>query len=120
MKEADKKRIAVTWVSIAILVFLSFYFDSQLVKAVSLVRTSILTDFFMGITFVSSLLIIFLFLTLMFIKENKRKWILPLWLSLGLSVVISFLLKVAIQRPRPYVEGIVSVVGDLAKNSHLV
>src|SRR3989304_6619936 len=120
MKSSEKRNIALWGVFLAIVVLLSFYFDSQIVKAVSLIRNSILTDFFMGITFVSSILIVFLFLTLLFIKENKRKWILPLWLSLFLSVVISFLLKVAIQRTRPYVEGIVSVVGDLAKNSHLV
>jgi len=120
MITTKKRGLAFLWTFFAVIIFLSFYFDSQIVKAISLIRNSILTDFFMGITFVSSILIVFLFLTLLFIKENKRKWILPLWLSLFLSVVISFLLKVAIQRPRPYVEGIVSVVGDLAKNSHLV
>ena len=120
MIESRKRKLAFSWTFIAILVFLSFYFDAQLVKAISLIRNDILTDFFMGITFVSSILIIFLFLTLLFIKEHKRKWILPLWLSMFLSVIISFLLKVTIQRTRPYVEGIVSVVGDLAKNSHLV
>ena len=115
-----KKGLGLLWTFFAVIIFLSFYFDSQIVKAFSLIRNSILTDFFMGITFVSSILIVFLFLTLLFIKENKRKWILPLWLSLFLSVVISFLLKVAIQRPRPYVAGLVSIIGDLAKNSHLV
>ena len=120
MITTKKRGLAFLWTFFAVIIFLSFYFDSQIVKAISLIRNSILTDFFMGITFVSSILIVFLFLTLLFIKENKRKWILPLWLSLFLSVVISFLLKVAIQRPRPYVAGLVSIIGDLAKNSHLV
>ena len=120
MITTKKRGLAFLWTFFAVIIFLSFYFDSQIVKAFSLIRNSILTDFFMGITFVSSILIVFLFLTLLFIKENKRKWILPLWLSLFLSVVISFLLKVAIQRPRPYVAGLVSIIGDLAKNSHLV
>jgi len=118
MKSNQRRRVALVWVFLAIAVFLSFLFDSEIVKGISFVRNSILTDFFMGITFVSSILIIFLFLTLMFIKENKRKWILPLWLSLAISAIVSFLLKVAIQRARPYVSGVVSVVGDLAKNAH--
>ncbi len=114
MKEAEKKKIALVWFFLAVAVFLSFYFDSQIVKAVSLIRNDILTNFFMGITFVSSILIVFIFLTLMFIKENKRKWVLPLWLSLALSAVVSFLLKVAIQRARPYQEGLIPVVQGLA------
>src|SRR3990167_5289891 len=105
MITTKKRGLAFLWTFFAVIIFLSFYFDSQIVKAISLLRNTILTDFFMGITFVSSILIIFLFLTLLFIKENKRKWILPLWLSLGLSVVVSFLLKVSLQRPRPYLLG---------------
>ena len=120
MKSSEKRNIALWGVFLAIIVLLSFYFDSQIVKSVSLIRNNILTDFFMGITFVSSILIVFLLLTLIFIKENKRKWILPLWLSLALSAVASFLLKVAIQRTRPYVAGIVSVVEGAAKASHAV
>ena len=120
MKTSEKRKIALVWTFLGIATLLSFYFDNEVVKLIFLIRNNILTDFFMGIAFVSSLLIIFIFLTLLFIKENKRKWILPLWLSLGLSVVISFLLKVAIQRPRPYISGVVSVIGDLAKNSHSV
>ncbi len=118
MMASKKKRLASLWMSFALVILLSFYFDSQIVKVVSLVRNEILTDFFMGIAFVSSILIVFLFLTLLFIKENKRKWILPLWLSLFLSAAISFLLKVSLQRERPYQLGIVSIIGDLAKNVH--
>jgi len=120
MKTSEKRGLVFLWIFIAFATFLSFYFDGQIVQSVSWIRNSILTDFFMGITFVSSILLIFLFLTLLFIKEKKRKWILPLWMSLGLSVIVSFLLKVAIQRARPYQIGLVSVLGDLAKNSHLV
>jgi len=119
MREKNRN-IVLVWLSLILLVLLSLYFDSRIVKAISLIRNSILTDFFMGITFFSSVLIIFLFLTLLFIKENKRKWVLPLWLSLFFSIVISFLLKVAVQRPRPYVAGLVNVIGGLARNSHLV
>mgnify|MGYP001597438974 CR=1 FL=1 len=118
MKVSEKKGLVFRWFFLAVAVFLSFYFDSQLVKLFSLIRTAVLTDFFMGITFVSSVLILFLFLTLLFIRENKRKWILPLWLSIALSVIGSFLLKVSVQRARPYQIDLVTVVGDIASASH--
>ena len=102
MKEAEKRRVALVWIFLAIVIFLSFYFDSEIVKTVSLIRNDTLTDFLMGITFVSSILILFLFLTLLFVKENKRKWVLPLWLSLvlsiGLTLVVLFLLLMAWQK----------------------
>ncbi|MDP3992444.1 MAG: phosphatase PAP2 family protein [Nanoarchaeota archaeon] len=120
MKTSEKRSLVFLWILIAFAIFLSFYFDGQIVQLISLIRNSVLTDFFMGITFVSSILLIFLFLTLLFIKEKKRKWILPLWMSLGLSVIVSFLLKVSIQRQRPFELGLVSVIEGLAKNSHMV
>ena len=54
-----------------LLISLSLYFDSEIVRGISSIRNNLLNDFFMGITFVSSILIIFLFLTLLFIKEKK-------------------------------------------------
>lgn len=116
-----KKKVVGVGILIALSVFICLYFDSEIIKGISLIRNSFLNEFFMGITFVSSGIIIFFFLTSLFLwRENKRKWILPLWLSLGLSVVISFLLKVAVQRPRPFQLGIVSILPVLEKGSHLI
>ena len=101
--------------------FVSFYFDSEISKGVSLMRISFLDSFFLGLTFVSSEIIVFFFLTSLFLwKAYKRRWIFPLWLTLGLSVVVSFLLKVIVQRQRPFQQGIVSILDVLKSNSHLV
>src|SRR3989344_5889958 len=117
----EREKITVIGIIVVFLMFLTLYFDAEIVRGVSLIRYEILDDFFMGITFVSSGIIIFFFLTSMFLwKEHKKKWILPLWFSLGMSVVISFLLKIAVQRPRPYQLGIVSSFELLEKSSHLV
>ena len=120
MREVGSRKRVLVWVFLILITLVSFYFDSEIVKGISYLRNSILTNFFMGITFVSSILIVFLFLTLIFIKENKRKWLIPLWLSLGLSAVVGFLLKISIQRLRPYQVGIVPVVKSLAEASHNV
>lgn len=101
--------------------FVSFYFDSEIVRGVSLLRTGFLNEFFLGLTFVSSEIIIFFFLTSLFLwQDYKRKWILPLWITLGLSAVISFILKFAIQRARPFQQGIVSTLDVLMENSHVI
>lgn len=101
--------------------FVSFYFDSEISKGVSLIRNNFLDNLFLGLTFVSSEIIIFFFLTSLFLwKSHKRRWIFPLWLTLGLSVVVSFLLKVIVQRQRPFQQGIVSTLDVLKSNSHLV
>lgn len=105
---------------VVLLLLLAFKFDNRLVILISLIRNSTLDSFFMGITEVSSLLIVFLFLTLLFIRENKRRWILPLWVTLAVNVVVGFLLKIIIQRQRPYQLGLVSVIDALVKNSHNV
>jgi len=106
---------------IVIVIAFSFFLDSQIVKEISLIRNGILDELFLGLTFASSEIIIFFFLTSLFLwREHKRKWILPLWFTLGLSVIISFLLKVIVHRQRPYQLGIVSILPLLEKSSHFI
>lgn len=105
------KKKEVLFISIIIiLAILSFFcFDITISQCFENIRNYFLTDLFMGITYVSSGVIIFFILTSLFLwKEHKRKWILPLWFTLALSTIVSFLLKIAIQRPRPYQIGVVS------------
>jgi undecaprenyl-diphosphatase len=102
-------------------VLISFMFDEKIVQYVSLFRNNILNEFFLGITFVSSEVIIFFFLTSLFLwQDRKRRWITPLWLTLGLSIVVSFVLKFGVHRLRPFQQGLVSVLPILEKSSHLV
>ncbi len=115
-----KKRIYIG-ILFVFLIFISLYFDSEIVKGISLIRNSFFNEFFLGLTFISSSIIIFFFLTSLFLwKEHKRKWILPLWFTLGISVLVSFLLKFFIKRPRPFQTGIVSVLPVLEKASYLI
>jgi undecaprenyl-diphosphatase len=106
---------------IIILFILSVYFDYYIVEGVSYIKNSFLDEIFLGLTFTSSNLIIFFLLTSLFLwNENKRKWILPLWFTLFLSTLASFILKVAIQRPRPFQQGLMEISSFLVKNSYAV
>lgn len=114
-----KKRAVFIFAFIILAIFVSLYFDSEIVKGVSLIRNNFLNDFFMGITFISSEIIVFSFLTLLFLWK-KQKLVLPLWVTLGLAVAVSFLLKVVVQRQRPFQLEIVSVLPVLEKASHSI
>ncbi len=117
MRTSKKRALIFLWAFVAILILLSFYLDSKIVGFVALMRTSTLTDFFTGITFVGPVLV-FLFLTLVFIKKHRRKWLIPLWATLIISEIVSFLLKVAIQRQRPFQLGLVSIIAGLQEAAY--
>jgi len=106
--------------ALIVLILVSFYFDIFIVQKISLIQNSLLDEFFLGLTFLSTEIIVFFFLTSLFLwSENKRRWILPLWITLGLSAVISFVLKLIVQRQRPFQQGLVYILPVLEKASHL-
>ncbi len=115
----NKRAIAAFCIAVAA-IFLSFYFDDKIIKFVSLFRSVLLDKFFLGITLIGSEIMIFFVLTSLFLwNENKRRWILPLWLTLFFSTAVSFLLKVSVHRLRPYQTEIVSTLSFLQESSHL-
>lgn len=116
-----RSKTAIILIILTVLIFISLNFDFQIVRYVNLARNNVLDDFFFGIAFISSEIIILFILTSLFLwQERKRKWILPLWLSLGFSALVSFIIKILIQRERPYQLGLISVIPSLQKASHLV
>ena len=116
-----RKRFILWLTLFALLIVVLIRFDYAIIKAVVSVRTNLLTEIFMGITFVSSEIIIFIFLTSLFLwKEYKRRWIFPLWATLAASVIVSLLLKISVQRTRPYQFGIVETFPIFEKAAHVV
>jgi len=119
-----KKRVFVSIILIGIiLALISFIYDSEIISFISSLRNFYLDYLFISIAFASQSIIIFFVLTSLFLwQEHKRKWIFPLWLTLALSTIISYIVKVLIHRPRPFQAGVVSVLGlgvYLMKNSFL-
>ena len=120
MKFSKIRKFVLINTIIIFLLLLAFYFDNQVIYLIGMIRNSILTDFFMGITFVSSILIIFVFLTILFIRERRRRWILPLWATLVIDIIVGFLLKIVIQRQRPFELGFITLIDGLQKASYYV
>lgn len=102
---------------ISLLIILSLYFDSEIIKFIVLMQNNVLNSFFGFIELIGSELVIFIFITLLFLlTTSKRKFVFPLWLTMFLSAGISFLIKISIQRPRPFQQGL--VLAGLEKASH--
>ena len=107
------------FLGIILLILISFQYDYAIVEEVSKIKTSSLDSFFMRLTFISSKIIIFFFLTALFLLyKKKRQWILPLWFTLFASAVISFVLKFFVQRPRPFQQGIISIASMLQQANY--
>lgn len=104
-----------------ILLFVCFFFDEILVQLTSNLRNNFFDNFFLVITFVSSEIFLFFVLTSLFLwTERKRGWILPLWICFFFSVVISFVLKIVVQRARPFQLGLVKLIPNLESSSYAV
>lgn len=113
------KNLAILFIALSFAVILSFIFDNLIVQNISKIRNGFLDEVFLGVTFVSSEIMIFFFLTTLFLwREHKRKWILPLWLTLFFSALLSFILKVMIQRARPFQLDLVSIPEMLISKSY--
>jgi undecaprenyl-diphosphatase len=116
-----KRSVLIVFIIIFGIFLASFYFDFQIIEKVFLLRNIFLDEFFLGLTFVGSEIIIFFVLTSLFLwQEHKRKWIFPLWMSFGLSIIVSFLLKFFVQRKRPFQLDIVPILPLLEKSSHFI
>lgn len=117
-----KKRWIIGVIFIAIVLGLSFYFDNEIIKFISNLRNLYLDKLFLVIKFLNNEIIIVILLTLLLLwKKKKREWILPLWLTMGITAIITVALKIIVHRLRPFSAGIVPLAaGIIAKASYLV
>ncbi len=118
MNVKNKKGVLVL-VLMIILFILSLYFDSDIVKGISHIKNAFLDKALMALTFTSTEIIIFFILASIILwSKNRAKWIMPLWFTGVLSFIASFILKISIQRPRPFQLGLIEISSFLIKNSY--
>ncbi|MEK6945877.1 MAG: phosphatase PAP2 family protein [Nanoarchaeota archaeon] len=117
----NKRQVALWFIALAVTMIIFLKFDNEIVKFFESIRGSILSEILLGVTFISSEIIVFFFLTSLFLwQEHKRKWILPLWITLLFSAIVGFLLKISVQRLRPYQIEIASIFPALKETAHYV
>lgn len=111
-KKAKNKKISLLLVILVIcaLLILSFRFDFEIVKFANTLRNPLLDTFMLWITYAGSTISILFILTSLFMwHKRKRRWIIPLWMSLLFSFIIISILKFFIARQRPYQLGIITL-----------
>jgi len=97
-----KKCVLISLLLSIILGLICFIFDSQISLFFKSISTALLDELFavfrpfMFIILFSILIILFL------IREHRRRWVFPLALTLVLSTIVSFSLKLLIMRARPF------------------
>jgi undecaprenyl-diphosphatase len=88
-----------------------FFIDVFLVKLFESFRNLIFDYFFISIAFATNIIVVFLFLTVVFLKkEERRRWVIVLWSTAALSGIVSFIIKIIVRRPRPFQEGHVEIL----------
>lgn len=90
------------YLSAFIAFLLALLVDDQVVSLMSENRVWFLTIFFNAMTKIGTFIYIpFIIITIYLWSSKKKDKIVPLWLSLGLSLAVAYLLKFSIQKPRP-------------------
>lgn len=115
------KKSIVFWISLIIIMGVSgFFLDSKISFIFSYIQNIPISSFILGILILSPEWLIILFITFLFIwKKDKRKWIFPLEFTIGISIAISFFLKLIFSRARPFQQGILSTLPVFAQNTYL-
>jgi undecaprenyl-diphosphatase len=101
-----------------LLIVIAFYFDNVIIQGFAFIRNSVLSQILLAFTWITNEIVVFAFLTLMLFYGSKKKWIIPFWATLALSTIISILLKIMTQRLRPFQQGLLATLPELAKISH--
>src|SRR3989344_4435599 len=108
-----KKRYFI-WLFVVLFFILSLVFDAKISVFIQDIRNPIMDYLLLGASFGSSLTLMLLFLTTIFLySERKRRWIIQIWLTILSTMTIGFLLKILVKRNRPFEDGIVSVASVL-------
>ena len=82
--------------------FLSLLIDNYVVSLMAENQVLVLTVFFNAMTKIGTFIFIpFLILTFYLWNSKNKEKIIPLWLSLGLSLAVTYFLKFSVQKPRP-------------------
>ncbi len=82
--------------------FISLFLDRNTQYLISLIKNNLFDIIFGWFTNFINVFVIFILITTLFLwEEKKREWIFPLWFSFLISIMLSYIIKITILRPRP-------------------
>lgn len=99
MKKSNKLTLLTAGI---IILLMSLYLDKNAQYAVSLIKNELFDIIFGWFANFINVFAIFILITTLFLwGEKKREWIFPLWLSFLISIMLSYIIKIIVLRPRP-------------------
>lgn len=85
-----------------VLLLISFFVDDYLAHLVVYLRNYFLNSFMLWVSYLGTTLVVLVIMSSLFLwQERKRRWIIPLWLSVFLTSLVVYILKILIARNRP-------------------
>ncbi len=101
-----KKKDLVILILFAIIGIVAFFYDLSIIKFIEIHRNVYLNYFFFSINFLNNVFIVFFFLAVLLLWSKRKRWVPALIGSTLFSVIIAFIIKNIIKRPRPFTQGI--------------
>jgi len=99
------------FILLIVLSFISFFIDGYSFIFPEKMKNAVFDMFFSSITHFGDIFIVLILITSLFLwQERKREWIPTLWISYGTAIILSFLLKIIIKRPRPFFEMFLPII----------
>ena len=118
MQKKREVQYALFGTVIAAALAFSFVFDKSIIRFLDSFRGYYLSEFFLGIKFLDNEILVVVLITLFLaLRGEKRKWILPTWMTVLFTGIIVFALKILVHRQRPFVQGIVSLLPGIANSA---
>ncbi len=115
MSKQKKRAWTIAGICFLVILAASFFFDKQMIQFVASLRNYYLSQIFFGVKFLDNEILVAVFLTVILLwKKGKREWVFPMWMTILATGIASFILKYSIQRPRPFVQGFVTLLPGLA------
>lgn len=94
----------ILYIILFLLLILGIFFDKEIALRSVHFRMNILNEFLIWVSYIGTWFVVLIVMTSLFLwNERKRKWIIPLWASVLISMGIVHLLKFLIARERPYI-----------------
>jgi len=98
----EQKKTIVILVFGILFLFVSFPLDKALLDFVDKIGDPVLNYFFGWVSYVLSLVFVLLITTSLFMwEENKKDWIIPIWFSFFMAILLSYIIKFIVVRERP-------------------
>lgn len=110
---------AVYWGIGVLLLIIGVFLDKSVINFVISIRTPVLDGAMRGFDYLGGKWVLLLLLTfLLFYDKNKRRWIVPWWVSYFAALLAVYIIKLAISRERPEAIALIPIDGFSFPSGH--